>query len=126
MVKTVNGGSTWTNVSTGIMDDFYSVCFLNVDKGYVVSWRGDILKTLDGGLSWINDSSGTWNPLYSVFFTDSTTGYVVGAGGTILKQATEGKHLLKSIKQSLIFSPSCLIPQKPSSQLPARCRHKKN
>ena len=95
MVKTVNGGSTWTTVSNGTMDDFYSVYFLNVDKGYVVAWEGDIIKTLDGGLNWINDSSGTWNPLYSVFFTDSTTGYVVGAGGTILKTGNGGSVFIE-------------------------------
>ncbi len=90
IMKTVNGGSTWTSLSSGTSDDFYSVSFLNADKGYVVAWEGDILKTLDGGLNWINDSSGTRNPLYSVFFTDSTTGYVVGDGGTILKMGNGG------------------------------------
>ena len=96
MMKTINGGATWSNVPIGTMDVFYSVFFLNANYGYVVGESGDIFRTIDGGESWVNDSSGTNNYLKSIFFTDSTTGYAVGEIGTILNK---GKYVGVSVKE---------------------------
>ena len=109
-MKTVNGGTTWTNVSIGTMEFLNSVYFLNENKGYVVDDGGNIFKTVNGGLTWSNDSSGTWTGLNSVFFTDSTTGYVVGNNGIILKIGDGGSVFIKEPKPSAIKFTICPNP----------------
>ena len=63
ILKTINGGSTWAQVSgphppNGIIQ----IQFTSIDTGFAISWDG-ILKTNNGGISWQNK------------FTDSAVAY---------------------------------------------------
>ncbi len=90
ILRTTDGGTSWTSKSIGTGDWFYSVSFIDASKGWVVGSIGTILHTTDGGASWTSQSSGTWPDLYSVSFTDGNTGTAVGYDGTILRTTNGG------------------------------------
>jgi hypothetical protein len=96
ILKTIDGGTTWTDVSTGTVAVLLSVCFPDADTGYAVGINpfmatgGVILKTTDGGDNWSTLSAGTFNGLYSVDFTGTETGFAVGMFGMLLKTINGG------------------------------------
>ncbi|MCS7029696.1 MAG: YCF48-related protein, partial [Bacteroidia bacterium] len=85
ILKTTNGGTTWTPQTSGTTQLLYSVHFVNAAIGWAVGNSGTILKTTDGGTTWTPQTSGTIQTLYSVHFVSETTGWVVGSGSLILK-----------------------------------------
>jgi photosystem II stability/assembly factor-like uncharacterized protein len=100
ILKTTNGGVTWTNQNSGTTIWIESVFFINADTGYAVGQWGLILKTTNGGNQWTQQSSGTSSTLTSVFFVNADTGYVVGqvnsgVNGTILKTTNGGVQWIK-------------------------------
>jgi photosystem II stability/assembly factor-like uncharacterized protein len=88
--KTVNGGTTWTPLATGITRNLTAVHFPTASIGYAVGTWGAILKTTDGGITWSVLDGGTTAILKSVYFLNSDTGYVVGYFDTILKTTDGG------------------------------------
>lgn len=53
ILKTTDGGNSWTAQNTGTMNSFSSVYFTDADTGYAVGGSPTILKTTDGGLNWM-------------------------------------------------------------------------
>lgn len=98
ILKTTNGGTTWTPLSSGETWPLNSVCFTNTNTGYAVgldTGNGGLLKTTDGGVTWtvlLSTIAWPWGPfcLNSVSFADENTGYIVGDYGTILKTTDGG------------------------------------
>src|ERR1035438_6186947 len=90
ILKTTNGGATWTLLSSGTTEYLASVFFPDASTGYVAGTGGTILKTTDSGITWMADSTGTVQHLNSAFFTDASNGYAVGSFGTILKTTNGG------------------------------------
>ncbi len=89
ILKTTDGGLTWSKLHTEnglILNDF---CFTDITHGYFVGLNGKILKTTNG-TSFSNSTSGTTKTLNSVCFTDQYVGYAVGLNGTILKTYNGG------------------------------------
>ncbi len=90
VLKTTNGGTSWTSQTSGITSDLNSVHFVDAYTGWAVGRYGRILKTTDGGTNWTSLSSGTSSDMKSVYFTDSNTGWMVGLYGTIIKTTDGG------------------------------------
>jgi photosystem II stability/assembly factor-like uncharacterized protein len=93
VLKTSDGGSTWTQILSGTSTDwYYSVYFTDSLTGYVAGdkvWQcGVILKTVDGGITW-NSFNSNAKYLTSIFFVDANNGYAVG-DTTILKTTNAG------------------------------------
>jgi photosystem II stability/assembly factor-like uncharacterized protein len=91
MIKTINAGSSWDSLTSGLMPDYFcSVNFPTVNTGYVLNSRGPIMKTSNGGVNW---SYSYYNygciEGKSIFFTSSSVGYVVGIEG-VLAKTTDG------------------------------------
>ena len=82
IIKTNDGGTTWTTLHIGQGQWFESVFFPKIDTGYVVGRGGDILKTTNGGTTWTEMWSGKGWFFKSVFFTSTDKGYVVGSDYT--------------------------------------------
>ena len=93
VVKTTDGGSTWTLPNSGTTIRLNSVAFLNANTGYAVGLFGTIIKTTDGGNTWNKVNSGTSQHLFSIFFVDSQTGYIASDIGKILKTTNIKLHL---------------------------------
>ena len=87
LLKTGNGGKTWTEIKTDTTLPYNSVYFVNVDTGFVFGEDGIILRTTDGGNSWSTRSIDSYLGRYldvfrflAVTFTDKQTGFLIGAG----------------------------------------------
>ena len=92
ILKTNNGGSSWSAQTSGTNDWLISVYFTDPNTGYAVGGGGTIIKTSNGGANWSSQISGTGDHLYSVYFTDADSGYAVGNNGTMLKTSNGGSN----------------------------------
>jgi photosystem II stability/assembly factor-like uncharacterized protein len=91
MLKTTNGGETWSELNTNTYGWFRSVNFTDANTGYTVGDFGIILKTTNGGTNWTQQYGGTAHEdLKSVKFVNANTGYVAGDNGTMLKTTNGG------------------------------------
>ena len=90
MLKTINGGGSWTTQDPGTSTFLSAVYFTDAVNGHSVGDSGTILVTINGGDHWGRQNSGTTTDLLSVYFTDDTTGYAAGRNGIILKTINGG------------------------------------
>ena len=108
IVRSIDGGNTWTETyleSTVILD---SVFFPSDSIGYCVG-TGTILKTVDGGDTWNELEPGITSFFRSTFFLNDTIGFVVGGesiAGIILKTIDGGTtwNLIDSPSMNLLQS----------------------
>ncbi|MBP6672887.1 MAG: hypothetical protein KA247_07040, partial [Bacteroidetes bacterium] len=81
--KTMDGGTTWINVSPSSTSEWFSMSFVDVQHGWVGGRNGSIARTTNGGSSWsvkgIVSQSGN-NTIESMEFVNKDTGYVAGGG----------------------------------------------
>ncbi|MBI4945136.1 MAG: T9SS type A sorting domain-containing protein [Bacteroidetes bacterium] len=90
VLKTTDGGNTWT-IQTDVTDrTLNTVYFYNSSVGYVGGDNGRISKTVDGGATWTSCNYNTVQPITSIFFTSATTGVAVGWYGVIIKTTDGG------------------------------------
>jgi photosystem II stability/assembly factor-like uncharacterized protein len=96
MLKTIDGGTSWSVLKTGTTNRIISVYFSDPLKGCALMEKG-VLKTSDGGKSWTSIAITTSLDLRSFCFTDGLTGFAVGDGylsglnhGTIYKTTNGG------------------------------------
>jgi len=101
LLKTADGGNTWTLLQMPFIfdplnpfhlpDTYYlkSVHFVNGQTGWAVGYKqtlegfvpkfvGAAVKTTDGGTTWTDCSPATQYTLHSVCFTDTRNGYAIG------------------------------------------------
>jgi photosystem II stability/assembly factor-like uncharacterized protein len=86
VIKTTDGGRSWTQLKHGLTSDLlWSVALLDANTAVAVGQQGVILHTLDGGATWTRRESGTPLWLTGVAFADASRGLIVGNAGTILR-----------------------------------------
>ena len=93
IIKTTDGGITWTISSGGNYTQLNSIFFTNNSTGYIAGNGriGDlILKTTDAGSTWNTVLSGTGYGVNSIFFPTDDIGYGVGIFGEIVKTTDAG------------------------------------
>lgn len=94
LIKSINGGSSWTNSSFTSLSLLNDVHFSDKDHGWIVGRDGIAYKSSNGGNKWDIVNMGTTSSLQAVFFTDSLHGVVVGGdplSPLILKTTDGGK-----------------------------------
>lgn len=92
VLKTTNGGQTWTT-SLSSSTALQSLSFVNENTGYVVGGYNPvslIYKTTNGGQTWSQQTSGTPYCYFSSYFINENTGIVVGDWGNIRKTTNGG------------------------------------
>ncbi|MDZ7291765.1 MAG: YCF48-related protein, partial [candidate division KSB1 bacterium] len=87
IIKTTNGGTTWTPQTSGITTGtpaLNAVHFINANTGWIVAVGGIIQKTTNGGATWsvLNLPTPSLNAIY---FTAAETGWGAGVIGAVLK-----------------------------------------
>ncbi|MDZ7344073.1 MAG: T9SS type A sorting domain-containing protein, partial [candidate division KSB1 bacterium] len=87
IIKTTNGGTTWTPQTSGITTSsptLNAVHFIDANTGWIVAVGGTIQKTTNGGDTWsvLNLPTPSLNAIY---FMDSENGWGAGVIGAILK-----------------------------------------
>jgi|GEM_PF-1465637 len=88
IIKTMDGGSSWTLLSSGTSETLRAIFFADANNGWAAGDQGTIVASADGGSSWLPQSSGVSNTLTGIEFVNSTTGWIVGLNNTILKTTT--------------------------------------
>jgi photosystem II stability/assembly factor-like uncharacterized protein len=78
VVRTQDGGASWSSVSTGFSTIFNGVWFFNPDTGIVVGASGTILRTTNAGATWSSVGDSSFGTLNDVHFTDTDNGWVTG------------------------------------------------
>lgn len=117
VLKTTNGGNSWTSNSTGINSttDLKSIFFVSENIGWAVGTGGVILNTSDGGQSWASQSSGTTKELSSVYFVNDTVGWIVVTAGT--NPQTDPASILKTRNGGATWTVSYTYPSTYNSPL---------
>ncbi len=104
LLKTSNGGQSWTHQISGTRNHLVSIFFISSQNGWVVGDSGTILHTSNGGQNWNQQSSGTKTYLGSVYFLNAQTGWAAGDSGTIRKTIDGGQSwTVSSISFSIMI-----------------------
>lgn len=107
-VRTVDGGSTWTEVLPGVTFNVYDIAFASPQQGLAVGWNGAIQHTYNGS-DWVDESwpETTWT-FYSADMLDDTTAVVVGDAGHLLRwsSATTGVPAMAKRSVRIAVHPS--------------------
>ena len=99
ILRTTDGGDTWTKASADTLPRFQAVHLTDPDKGVAVGSRynealgrevGYVFCTTDGGEAWTRLDTGSPPPLRSLSFSDALNGWIVGDEGTILRTTDGG------------------------------------
>jgi photosystem II stability/assembly factor-like uncharacterized protein len=91
VMRTKDGGETWSRVAVPSKKELFHLDFVNDSRGWIVGDDGLILTTFDGGTNWQTQKSGTTKGLYNVDFRDSNNGFAVGENGLILRTENGGE-----------------------------------
>jgi photosystem II stability/assembly factor-like uncharacterized protein len=59
ILRTVDGGATWTLQSSGTTNWLFGVSFVDANTGTAVGDFGTILRTMNGGATWTTQRGGT-------------------------------------------------------------------
>ncbi|MBU0460926.1 MAG: hypothetical protein KJ771_09050 [Nanoarchaeota archaeon] len=81
VLRTTNGGSSWSLINSGREESLTAVRFIDANNGWAVckgNNTGAIIKTTDGGLTWTEESTGSPGELYGLSLADSFSGWAVG------------------------------------------------
>ncbi|KAF5046146.1 Ycf48-like protein [anaerobic digester metagenome] len=87
VLRTTDGGATWSLIDAGVTSDLLSVRFLNNLTCFITGAPG-ILRSGDGGLTWVPVKSG-WK-YFNTFFVNDNIGYACGQMGMIAKTTDGG------------------------------------
>jgi photosystem II stability/assembly factor-like uncharacterized protein len=91
VMRTEDGGETWSRILVPSKLELYHLDFVDGARGWIVGDKGLILVTYDGGVNWQVQKSGTDKALFNVDFRDSSEGYAVGGKGAILRTENGGE-----------------------------------
>jgi photosystem II stability/assembly factor-like uncharacterized protein len=87
ILKTSDGGVTWTPHTSNISGQFEGLHFLDTLEGYVCGSPGRFLHTTDGGITWENVGTPSWGNMHEVVFDNAGNGWIAGDGLNILSNA---------------------------------------
>lgn len=85
VLRTINGGQTWTIQNTNTTQTLNDVHFVTSSIGWVVGTNGLILRTSTGGTSWSELVSTTIEDLNGIYAYNQLVAWACGGSGTVLK-----------------------------------------
>ncbi|MCW2922124.1 MAG: hypothetical protein JWL76_1998 [Thermoleophilia bacterium] len=88
--RTVDGGTTITQPSSGTSVELYDVETFDNDVAVAVGASGTIRRSTDGGATWTGITSGTGVTLTSIDRGPGGVTYAVGASGVVLRSTDDG------------------------------------
>ena len=90
IIKTQDGGNTWTEIESGFSGSFHEVYVLDPDNVLVSGWGELIIRSSDGGESWIEIDNPVEDRIMAIDFTNDTTGYMLSQHGDIMMTCNSG------------------------------------
>ncbi len=115
ILKTTNGGLTWTKtISYDAIRQYNAINYVNENLAFTVGYdftepvkRGIIMRTTNGGINWTTQYSDS-TTYTGIFFTSNNTGFISGGNAT-------GGHIWKTTNQGdtwdAIYTKDSLIIQ---------------
>ncbi len=104
IVRTQNGGNTWSVQEHESYQHIRSVKFFSKNYGFAAGDSGILLRTYDGGQSWERRSLGRQNNLRSIYFLDSLNVFTCGNRGGLFRSSNGGQswqYIVVSIQFNL-------------------------
>jgi photosystem II stability/assembly factor-like uncharacterized protein len=89
LLKSINGGETWTGQAIGQSSLLSSVCAFSDQNAWACAVNGSILATTDGS-AWNAQTSGVTTALQDIKFNTLNNGLCVGDQGKILRTTNGG------------------------------------
>ncbi len=108
IIKTNDGGETWTDISTGGNQPYYSysdVCYSDASNCFVTGGHLEpvLLHSSDGGLSW-DTAFQTGEPSFTrVQFVDENTGFLSGGDSNYFYKSMDAGENWEKIKVNLVI-----------------------
>lgn len=89
---TTNGGSTWTQQASPVVQHLWGVRLLDENTAWAVGIQGIILHTTDAGANWIPQDADSSYGYSEVMFTDAYNGWISGGDNDtgIILHTTDG------------------------------------
>ena len=76
--STINSFSQWFELNSGTTSNLTSLCFTDIETGYVCGYNGTLLKTTNGGINWIHSAIDTNYSLFFINMRNSYNGFCIG------------------------------------------------
>ena len=90
VLKTIDGGNNWLNVSINSAEFINSISFLNDNVGYLAT-QNRIYKTINGGLNWTIETVDLVNNFNTIKFLTEEIGFI-GTNGKIFKTVDSSQN----------------------------------
>ncbi len=90
IVRTIDGGTSWTLLNSGVSNHLHGIYFTSRDTGYACGDTAMIVKTTNAGATWTPLTTGITQYLFGITFTSRDTGYACGFTGKIIKTTNGG------------------------------------
>lgn len=100
ILKSTNGGQTFSIYPTGINTDLRGLHFPDMNTGFTTGAGGRIYKTTNSGLNWSLLTSGVTTIINSVYFRNTNTGWAVTSNGICLRTTNGGNNWASSVVTS--------------------------
>ena len=92
ILKTTDGGNSWTKQITYSGQNLWGVCFADAQHGWVANSWGGVSATTDGGNSWFPQASPSSYYFYAMQFPDATHGFVLLEQDSLLYTTNGGTN----------------------------------
>lgn len=96
IIKTSDGGTSWSFTSSGTSSTFYDIAFYDNSIGVAVGSNGTIIKTSNGGTNWGTNLTGS-STFNSVSIVQPTIGYAVGGTPSSFFKTTDAGSTWSSV-----------------------------
>src|SRR5690606_25587145 len=83
IVRSIDGGGTWTPVTSGTIQNLHDIDFANGSHGVIVGANNTVLETIDGGMNWTSESTANAGNLLVVACRTISTAFICSTQGNI-------------------------------------------
>ncbi len=91
LLRTNDGGLTWTPVDIGASLVLADYCFPTVSTGYAVEHHNMLYKTTDAGETWQSSNIGIPGYFNVIYFLNENKGFIGGDDGLLIKTTDGGE-----------------------------------
>lgn len=115
ILRTDDGGYTWSLVDSGTDKALYSISFPDKSNGWIVGQDGLVLHSADAGKTWARQATAVPVYLFSVDFVDAENGWAVGDKATFVRTVDGGKTWKagKILSDEKLSADEALLAQEP-------------
>ncbi|MBN2148933.1 MAG: hypothetical protein JW726_16210, partial [Anaerolineales bacterium] len=119
ILKTSDGGLTWTQQTSGVAVNLTALYFHDASTGWAIGESGVLLSTSDGGLTWTQQRLGS-ETLVDIHFIDAQNGWVAGGptnNSTLYHTADSGLTWQEMPLDTIAYGELCALTAIDTSHL---------